>query len=462
MNLWIWNVALHTEQTGIASLIARDGDEVVCEIHDLHLRNARFRSQGRRLIGADVPLPLFWQQYADHQHPERNAGSSPSLRVLKESGENITVECKGTTLSGNVISRCVLSVTRLTVPVTYIYEVSTHLHIPGNGTWLVTPNLQHGEVEFCNLWPDGVFSPDPRTPLRHSACHVIRPRQVVRIPHHHLESMDKRNITLLPGDRLAWLLDEENLCVEIVDAEPVTAGICAYMWDAHLAYKVCNADTALVLGGGKEFRARFRLFSLLHDEARHIAERAVEITGEEAQNTPVIVDGVHSFAETLVSAVGDRAAIWPWETDIVAGESGVVRFAVDRSEGFDDNNALRIDATQHATARWKATAFGSAFRKKPLPGGVRFRVVVYVKSRLAEGSAGIGMRLHRIGAPGIFDPTQYETCSGARRVEGLSDWTRLEVTTDLISPAPDRLHVLLDVSGKGTCWFDNVHLTSIA
>lgn len=454
-------MALRSEQTGIASLIVYDGEEVLCEIRDLYLGKVRFRPHGRRLIGTDVPLPLFWRQYADHQHPERNAGSSASVRVLRESGENITIECHGTTLSGTVISQCVLSVTRLTAPIAYVYEVSTLLRIAGNGTWHVTPNLQHGEVEFCNLWPDGVFSADPQTPLRYNACYVIRPQRVVRIPHHHLESMDKKNITLLPGDRLAWLLDEENLCVEIIDAEPVTAGVCAYMWDAHLAYKVCSADTGIMLEGGKQFRAHFRLLSLLRDGAEQIAGRAEEVRGEEALQTPVIVDGVHTFTETLVSSTGDPAVIWPWETDSVAGEGGAVRCTVDRNEGFDDNSALRIDTTQHATARWKATAFGSAFRKQPLPEGVRFRVVAYVKSRLTEGSAGIGIRVHRTGAPGVFDAEQYETYNSVQRVESLSGWTRLEVTTDIITPAPDRLHILLDVSGTGTCWFDNVQLTSV-
>ncbi len=454
-------MALSSKQTGVASLIVRDGEMVVCEIRDLYLRNVRFHPHGRHLIGADVPLPLFWRQYAHHQHPERNAGSSASLRVLQESGENITVECNGTTLSGDVISRCVWSVTRQSGPVAYIYDVSTLLRIAGNGSWHVTPNPQHGEVEFCNLWPEGAFSADPHMPLRYDACYVIRPDRVVRIPHHHLESKDKRNITLLPGDRLAWLTDEENLCVEIVDGAPATAGICAYMWDAHIAYKVCNADTEIILEGGREFRAQFRLFSLTRDEAEQIAGRALEITGEEASETPVIVDGVHSFAETLATCTGDPSAIWPWETGIQDGETEDVRFTVDRREGFDDNNALRIDSARYATAHWKATAFGSAFRKEPLPGGVRFRVVAYVKSHLAEGSAGIGIRIHRTGAPGIFDTEQYETYRSTGRVASISDWTRLEVTTDSIVPPPDRLHILLEVSGKGTCWFDNVQLTSI-
>jgi len=454
-------VALRNEQTDAASLIVYDGEMVVCEIRDLYLRNVRFQPHGRHLIGADVPLPLFWRQYAHHQHPERNAGSSASLRVLQESGERITVECNGTTLSGHVRSRCVLDITRLPAPVAYRYDISTLLRIAGNGTWQVTPNPQHGEVEFCNLWPEGAFSADPLTPLRYDACYVIRPRQVDKIPHHHLESMDKRNITLLPGDRLAWLTDEENLCVEIVDAAPATAGICAYMWDAHIAYKVCHADAEITLGGGREFRAQFRLFSLTRDEAGHIAGRAVESTGEEASNTPVIVDGLHSFAETLATCTGDPSAIWPWETGIVEGETEDVRFNVDREEGFDDNNALRIDTARYATAHWKATAFGSAFRKEPLPGGIRFRVVAYVKSRLVEGSAGIGIRIHRAGTPGVFDTAQYETYRGAKSAAGQSGWTRLEVTTDLILPAPDRLHIVLEVSGTGTCWFDNVQLTSI-
>jgi hypothetical protein len=454
-------VALRAERTDAASLIVYDGETAVCDIRDLYLRNVRFHPNGRHLIGADVPLPLFWRQYAHHQHPERNAGLPASLRVQQESGERITVECNGTTLSGLVRSQCVLDITRLPAPVAYTFDVSALLRIAGNGTWHVTPNPQHGEVEFCNLWPEGAFSADPHTPLRYDACYVIRPDQMVKIPHHHLESKDKRNIALLPGDRLCWLSDEESLCVEIVDAAPATAGICAYMWDAHIAYKVCSADAEIVLGGGREFRAKFRLFSLTRDETADIAGRAVEITGEEASDTPVIVEGVHSFAETLATCTGDPSAIWPWETGIPDGETEDIRFAVDRREGFEDNNALRIETARYATAHWKATAFGSAFRKEPLPGGVRFRVVAYVKSRLLEGSAGVGIRLHRTGTPGVFDTAKYETYRSANSAAGQSDWTRLEVTTDLILPAPDRLHILLEVSGRGICWFDNVQLTSI-
>jgi hypothetical protein len=32
--------------------------------------------------------------------------------------------------------------------------------------------------------------------------------------------------------------------------------------------------------------------------------------------------------------------------------------------------------------------------------------------------------------------------------------------TPALSPAPDRVHILLEVNGAGQCWFDNVQLLS--
>ena len=34
------------------------------------------------------------------------------------------------------------------------------------------------------------------------------------------------------GDRIVWLLEDENPVIDILPGDPVTAGVCAYMWDA--------------------------------------------------------------------------------------------------------------------------------------------------------------------------------------------------------------------------------------
>jgi hypothetical protein len=76
---------------------------------------------------------------------------------------------------------------------------------------------------------------------------------------------------------------------------------------------------------------------------------------------------------------------------------------------------------------------------------------------MTSGAASITLRIHREGSPHLFDPQQYESYRSEREVAGGSDWTRLEVRSPVITPAPDRMHFLLEMRGTGTCWFDNVH-----
>jgi hypothetical protein len=45
---------------------------------------------------------------------------------------------------------------------------------------------------------------------------------------------------------------------------------------------------------------------------------------------------------------------------------------------------------------------------------------------------------------------------GGSRWTGMTDWKAIEVTTPVIDSPPDRMHVLLEMDGKGTCWFDDV------
>src|SRR5512143_3629238 len=147
-------MALTTERPGPHSVIIRDDGEAVCEIRDLTLRNARFQRAGRFLVGAEVPLPLYWEQYAGHEHPERNAGSYATVRVLDQNGDVVRLECLGTTASGEALSRYLLTSERIQTPPRYAYDFQARPTVAERKTWLVTPNDHHGELEFCNFWAD--------------------------------------------------------------------------------------------------------------------------------------------------------------------------------------------------------------------------------------------------------------------------------------------------------------------
>ncbi len=454
-------MALSAEQTGPASAILRDGPEIFAEIRGLRLCNARFRPGGRDLIGEEVPLPLYWMQYADHEDPERNAGSNGSLRILASGPERLEIECGGTTGSGSVLSRYLLTVRSEGDPPRYVYDVTAELTVATGHTWTVTPNPSHGEIEFCNFWADGVFSPDPGRPLRYQGSFILRGDRVLKIPHHHVESSDKHNIVLGKADRMAWFLEDENPCITVLSEPQVTAGICAYMWDAHLAYKVCHVGRTVALPGGTAFSAAFRISSIGREEARRLADSAGQLSSPEpsavpaASAVPAVVDGLHTF--TVMCS--DVPEAWPWETALLEGDPCAVRFALDRVTGYDDDHSLRIEASSPVRARWMATTLGPAYRKPPFPDGARYRLEACVRTALTAGAANLAVRLHREGKPELFDPGSYEIHRSTGEVAGKSDWTRLVLLTPPVSPAPDRLHILLELRGSGTCWFDNVQLT---
>jgi hypothetical protein len=448
-------VALSIEQTGPASAILRDGPEVFCEIRDLGLCNARFRPGGRKLIGEEVPLPLYWMQYANHEDPERNAGSNGVLRILASGPDRLEIECGGTTGSGSVQSRYLLTVYSEGDPPRYVYDVTSDLAVAEGQTWSVTPNPGHGEIEFCNFWADGIFSPDPDRPLRYNGSFLLCGDHVRKIPHHHVESSDKHNIVLRQGDRMAWFLEDENPCVTVLSEPEVTAGICAYMWDAHFAYKVCQAGRTVALPGGTTYSAAFRISSIGREEARRLADPAEQVFSPEASAVPAVVDGLHTFAVMC----SDSPDAWPWETALPEGDPSAVKFTLDRTTGYGDDRSLRIEASSPVLAQWMATTFGPAYRKAPFPDGARYRLEARVRTALTGGAANLAVRLHRQGEPGLFDPGSYEVHRSTGEVSGTTDWSRFVLMTPPVSPPPDRLHILLELRGSGTCWFDNVQLT---
>ena len=159
-------MSLGAKQTGPADLRIFDGAEQIAEISGLKLTYARFRPGGRPLIGRTFPLFLFWMQYANHEHPERNAGSGGLVEIVSQETDRVVIRCSGRTASGTCASTVVLTIRRAADPIRYLYTVQATFDVVSERGWLVTPNSTQGEVEFANLWPEGTFSPNRDDPKR--------------------------------------------------------------------------------------------------------------------------------------------------------------------------------------------------------------------------------------------------------------------------------------------------------
>ncbi|MBI5647797.1 MAG: hypothetical protein HY962_12780 [Ignavibacteriae bacterium] len=423
-------------------------------IEDLSLRDIRFSADAPPLLGTRLPVPLYWRQYHRHEEPGRSVSSAATVTQISQSAGSVSVRCEGRTPDGTVLSRVDLMLRADDRTGQFEYHVTAALEVDDGAEWSVSWHADHGDIEFLNLWPEAVFTPERPEDKRYSACCVLRPDGIRHIPHHHLESRDKKNIPLHGGDVFAWLLEDHNPAVEIIAPAVVEAGICAYMWDAHFGVRVCTDGRDAVLTGGRRVTAAYRLFTLSRHEGEFMLFTADSDDDPSLLDVPLVEEG-RSLFDTHIATVLDPGTVWPWNFSGAPGASG----GLDTPDGRAGARSLVIRGAE-GLSRWEATTLGPAFGGAPFIAGGRYRLRVSVKTSLERGFARIALRWHREGRAGISDPNTYERLSSAG-VGPRCDWTDIIIETDAIDPAPDRLHILLESAGEGECWFDAVEFQRI-
>ncbi len=454
------------ERTSPAGGIVRCGGEPVAEIVDLVLVHAAGRPGHPSLIMSSPGTPLYWRQYANHQHPERSAASHAVLHDPEETATSFRITGASATQSRSVLSSVDLRITLDPASGGLDFRVALRLFIDAEEGWRVTPHPHHGELEFCSLWPRDVFHTEPDLRKRFTHCLVDHRSRgdgaVIGILHHHLESDDKHRLAMQPGDRFLWGIEDVNPVVTVLEGRDVEAGLCAYMWDAHLALRVCEDAREITLACGGVWRAAWQLGALSRAEASALHLRAQSVDGGRVLDTPVIERGVQSFARTfrdLDPASAWRA--WPWSHVLTFGDADHVSAARSDTVGCGDSCALRITHAGYAVSRWEATALGPAFGEPAFGSGVARRMTAMLRTSNLQGAARIAVRLHREDAPHLYDATQWERFeSGALQIADC-EWIEVHLDIPAITPRPDRLHMLLEVEGRGTVWFDDVLLVEV-
>ncbi|MBN1348696.1 hypothetical protein JXJ21_04740 [candidate division KSB1 bacterium] len=444
------------QQTGAASGVIFDRGESIAEIRELQLCNIRFQRQGALVIGESVRMPLFWWQYAGHENPDRNTGSNGKLEVISQHEKELQFRCSGMNQSRSALSEYVVNLTYSIEHRSYCYHIRAKLTIPRSETWRIAPNPAHGELEFCNLSPLNSFPSDMRIPKKYQACYVRRGDRSIRIPHHHLETEDKHNIRMNRGDRFYWLLEDINPVVEMDSKQLVQAGVCAYMWDAHFAYRVTDGISETCVQGERQFEAEFQLYAIDRATGSRIAAASELQTAEVPDTMPIYVDGLNTF-EQAVSDYSDRLSdIWSWTFRVENAAPDAASAQVDRGRGFERGNALMIENYHTIHSHWIITTLGPAFRQPPFQDGARYRLSAVISTENVSEATDIAIRLHRPGYGNVFDVADYEIFVSRQSLSGNSDWRLLQLTTPPIAPAPDRLHLMLRQSGSGKSWFSQV------
>ncbi|MDW7679624.1 MAG: hypothetical protein SCK70_03620, partial [bacterium] len=328
--------------------------------------------------------------------------------------------------------------------------------IPPGKKWSVTPNPVHGEVEFCNLWPNDVFTVNPWVAKKFQACYVQQRDRILKIPHHHLETPDKNNIRLEQGDKFFWLAEECNPVVEILSGEVVSAGVCAYMWDAHFGCRVTDGISPKILAGPQKIRAAFRLFGVDADSATAIIDRASKPDLTLIGNIPIYVNGFNTFGASLLDFPEKFHDLWEWkfEPGATTGKKAVEK--VDRQTGFSDQNSLFIENFTDSTSAWIATAIGPAYGQPPISDRARLKLTAALKTEQVSGKADIAIRYFQPGKGSVFDLSDYQLIVSKNGLNATHPWSKFEVITPRLSPPPERVHLMLRLNGAGRAWFDDV------
>jgi hypothetical protein len=450
------------QQTGPGDGRILHGNALVAEIRALQLCQVRFHQAGPVIIDATVPIPLYWRQYMNYQDPERNGGYHGKLSIVQQGGDELILECRGENATASIKSRYRVRLTYSVEHASYVFRIEASLSVPLGQRWQVTRNPSHGEIEFCNLWPAHTFVTEASAVKKYQACYVQRGEYVVAIPHHHLESADKNNIQLDRGDRFFWALADANPVFELTSQERVSAGVCAYMWDAHFAYRATEPHQAeLLVHGEREFSAQFALYAISRAKAGALVERAEVLLPTELANTPVYLDGLNTFAQSLLDFPNDYTRLWPWSFACPGSLAAENVFALDRKLGCSDHCSLHIHGPSPDQYRWLATSLGPAFGGPPFPERAVYRLSGYVKTESVSGQSTLGIRLHRPGGGNLYDPQEYEHYFSSQQLTGSCEWQKIELTTPVITPAPDRLHLLLQQEGQGDTWFDDIQLETV-
>lgn len=457
------------------SVVIFDHEKKVGEVVDGRLRNALLRPDGPIVVDNDIGLRMFWMQYADHQKPGRSADIIKKLSVDDTDPTQLILHITTTNVDESIESRYGLTLSYDQELESYYYLFEALLTVLPKKTWLVTFNPSNGELEYCNFWPNGVFEKDK---LWQVCCYEALTGETLRVAHHHLNSADKILRPFKDGGRLVYLLEDDNPVVQLLgdtaeatetDGPCTAAGLCAYMYDVHFAYRLCDSQQDVLLPAGSTYRAEFALYRVGRKEGERILEKSTCLSSPEIDAVPIFVEGLNTFSRTLRDVQGDPLGVWPWSIeygdswDAPHGEQlEGITYVLDRALGYSDSSSLRIHSKKHCSARWAATTIGPAFFGKDFEVGKRYLLSAYVKTNNVEGEGvAIGIRLHRENPEQQDDiagleAKDFETYCSSNRLVGTNDWTRLEIVTPPITPKPDRVHLLLEQNGRGTTWFDDV------
>jgi len=436
-------------------ILIYDHENLIAEVKDLYLINAKFKPDNDFVICEEYPLPLFWRQYANHEDPERSAGIIISMNA-ELVDESVVIDVKSRNGSGSIESSYLVKIYYNSVIESYVYLFSAHLEIISD--WEVTFNPTHGEVEYLNFYPKNTFVKNDQVQKKYDLFLYESKTNVLALPHVHFDTKAYSNIKLNADGRFLYYGEPETPTIKLLNetAEKTDAGICSYMWDSHFGYRVCDEVRKNVKLNNTSFDASFLFYSMSQGDAKFLRKISSSADYRDIKDMPFLEEGLNKFDKTPLKLPNPQQ-YWQFQKEIIGDRSCDAQLFIDRSNGYSDNNSLAIKTNYPLQARWIYTSFGPEFGGAELPRDKMIKV--FCQGKILSGlSCFMSLSLRFRKTVNNKDENEFIVFSSEKT--GTQDqWVSLEILTPKIDFDYDRLHLILELTGKGECRFDDLEFT---
>lgn len=413
-------------------------------------------------------LTLFWWQYAGNELPGRSVWLLDDLTLDDHDPVSFHLFVRSHNIDRSVISSCNLTLTLDEKLGSYVYRVTANLEVLPGKVWIVEPQ---GGVEFANPWyKDAVGSAvtyEGAVPPRWDWVAYTNPHnEIVRLPLNHLGSPWLERIHFpASGGWLAFLNHEDGNPIIELDAETAVATraeVCAWGYDVHFIYRIppghrwkeqpVNQNQVyepVVLSGGQQLTASYRLFSLSSIDGNRILDRAIarDLPADVAERLarPAFSLPVCDFQASVDPSRPDSA--WYWSPSHPDGVTW------DKTLGRSDNASLHVDNSTNRLAYWEVP-IGPDFWMGPLL-VKRQLVQVWIRTVKAAG-AGAYVTFRYSNYPMETDQQPRLPEFSSRRLREDSGWQLVDLIVDPPPPGATRAYLRLVLEGPGEAWFDDL------
>lgn len=309
--------------------------------------------------------------------------------------------------------------------------------------------LGANQIEYLDPWIEGIFWPErdghDRELYQSFVFFDANAQTLKRAPKLHLfPSLRGATYETLVSPMTTGALavvDKSEPGIRFLVADltgPGTLGICWWTWDPHFFVDLSKAS-------GNQISYSMKIEEIpVKTGARMLADaKPIPFESDPDYQVPAFTrDRVNRFDDML-----DEPGEWSWEPYSRA-------CSIDRTLGYDDDVSVTIHGEPGKTTAWYTRSLGYDYFDHSLLTGQQ-AVTAMVRTKDVDNVSRIGVVCYNGAESWLYDEPD-PVFAWSDPVTGTSDWQKRTVRFD--AKGFKRFKIVLEQTGEGVSWFDNVVL----